>query len=259
MSAGLLAMEIPLEIRQTALARRSSRETPWSVEFAREIGTEDLVLLHSVTRVGPSDPKAPLANIREPHHMLAQMVAKDDPVVKISAVTGYTPARIRALQNDPAFSELVEHYREQEQLEGADIQAQVRHATLIANQLLLERLEEEPESFSNKELQALRDAGLDRIGHGPKATVNHNLNDPTDIISKLKDLLAVESQGRILSRHEIEAEYTEVTYVETEASEGAEVGETDADGAVPGTETQGPGGGGIEIPKESPQKLAAAG
>lgn len=258
MPPGTLLVDASLELRQTALMRRSAKAVPWSVEFEREIGPEDLALLHSSFRVGPSNPTAPLANIREPHHMLAQMVAKEEATVKISAVTGYSPQRIRQLQNDPAFSELVEHYREQEKFDGADIQAQVRYATMIANAILLERLEDEPTSFSNKELREIRDAGLDRIGHGPKATVDHNINDPTNVINKLKEMLSLEGRGKIIARNVIDAEYNEITHEQTETSPRLANSETDADGALLGTEAERPGSGGDSLSEESPQIARSA-
>lgn len=206
----MLSVSLPLDIRNQAIARRSSRQEPWQVEYARDLGPEDLALLHSGIVQAPQDPKAPLASLREPHHMLARLLAEGKSVVEVSAITGYSTSRIRTLQMDPAFKELMAHYEETIVFAEADVQAQIKHVALTAGSILQERLETDPDSFSNKDLKDLFQTGLDRIGHGPTTKHQHTITDPTHIIEALKEAHALEG-GRIIAKGAITAEFTEVT------------------------------------------------
>ncbi len=196
-------------------AQRSSvRRQPWQVEIAREIGQEELILLHSAV-AAPTDPKAPLAKLRAPHHTLAQMLAEGQDPVVVSRITGYSISRIRILQNDPAFCELTTFYAEQKVLAENDVQKAIAHVGMTATEILQERLEEEPESFSNKDLLSLQTAQLDRTGHGPQSKKTVTIEDPRGVLLELKQLMAVENKAVIVSRSElIEANYEEILNVE---------------------------------------------
>jgi hypothetical protein len=214
----VLAVTASLDIRNAALARRAAKADPWQLVAARPIGKEDLLLLHAVTRSAPN-PKAPLAKIRDPHHMMAKMLAKGKSRVEISAVLGYNTSSIIVLERDPSFRELVAHYTSEEVFAEADISAQIKHVALTAMSIIQERLEAEPETFSNKELRELGAAGLDRIGHGPSSSVKVSNNDPSSAIQALKDLLAGEGRGRVLPKAEIEATFKVISDGENSASQ----------------------------------------
>lgn len=251
------AASLSLDLRQTALARRSARAEPWQVAFDREIGPDDLLLLHSVMRLAP-DPKAALAKIKDAHHTLAQLLASGKSPVEVSAITGYSPSRIYTLQADPAFKELLVHYTDQHVASVADIQGQVRHLALAAKQVLMDRLEDEPEAFSNKDLKDILTAGLDRTGHGPTSNHNININDPSRVIDKLKDALAEEGRGRVLPRAIIDAQFEEATDVTAEASPGTTTGHTYDAGAIHReAEAEGESGGGDSLPAKGAQGTGA--
>ena len=209
----VLSATLPLDVRQAAVARRSARVEPWQVVVLREISTEDLLSIHA-SAPERRDPKAPLSQIRDGHHMLAQMIARGEDPVNVSAITGYSVARIRTLERDPAFGELVSHYETQEVFASANISAQIQHVSLTAKQVLLDRLENDPEGFSNKELKEIFQMGLDRLGHGPTTKHQHMITDPRSIIEALKSELIAEANGQIISRQEIEAHYQEVSVEE---------------------------------------------
>lgn len=191
--------------------RTSVRIKPWQLEYARDIGPEELVLLHSVSKM-PTNSKAPLAKLRAPHHTLAQLLV--DPandVIDVSRITGYTVARIRTLMADPAFSELMSFYAESKVHAEHDVQKSIAHVGMTATQILQERLEEEPESFSNKDLLALQTAQLDRTGHGPQSKKTVEINDPRGVLAEIKQIMARENRAVIVPRSEpIEANYEEV-------------------------------------------------
>lgn len=208
----MLSTTLPLDIAAAAAVSRSSKREPWQIALAGPLREEDLMLLHSLNRLEP-DPKAPLAKIRDPHHTLAKMVADNKPVVEISSVTGYSPSRIRTLENDPAFQELVAHYRDQNRLASADIQEQLKHVSLTALQILQERLEENPEEVSVKELQSIAELGLDRTGYGPSRQLNVSTNSGMTLKEMMQAVVS-EQNGRIIAREEahllLDAEYSDL-------------------------------------------------
>lgn len=190
--------------------RTSVRKKPWQLDYARDIGPEELVLLHTVSKL-PTNSKAPLAKLRAPHHTLAKMLAEGQEVIAVSAATGYSTARIRTLLADPAFDELVQFYAESKVHAENDVQKSIAHVGMTATQILQERLEEEPESFSNKDLLALQTAQLDRSGHGPQSKKTIEINDPRSVLAELKQLMSSENRAVVVSRSEpIDANYEEV-------------------------------------------------
>lgn len=225
--SSLIGASLPLDVRLAAVSRRSRRNDEWRIAISREITKEDLILLHGISREMP-DAKAPLGNIREPHHMMAKLLAKGTDEIHVSAITGYSLQRIRTLKIDPAFRELVSFYETEEVFHNADVEAQIRHVSLTAGSILCERLEDDPESFSNKELQAMFTAGVDRLGHGPSSKVNVNVNNPAAIISALRDELLMESQNSVISRQTIDVSYREVSSDEAQTRERFDMGEGDS-------------------------------
>lgn len=198
-----------------APARTSARIKPWQVEYARDIGPEELVLLHSVSQL-PTNSKAPLAKIRAPHHTLAQLLVDNNDVIAVSRITGYAPARIRTLIADPAFEELMAFYAEQKIHAEHDVSKSIAHVGMTATQILQERLEEEPESFSNKDLLALQTAQLDRTGHGPQSKKTVEISDPRNVLAEIKQLMSSENRAVIVARTEaITVNYEEVLNDET--------------------------------------------
>lgn len=251
----MIAVNLPMDLR-AKLRERGRRVAPWSLRYERQITEQDLILLHAVSREAPSA-KAPLSAVRDPHHMLARLLAAGKTAVAVSAITGYSTQRIRTLEADPAFRELLAHYSELQVFEQADIQAQIKHVSLTAGQMLQERMEADPDSFSNKELRELFATGLDRIGHGPSSKLNVNINDPAKIIEQVKAELRQEESGRVISRAEIiEVEYTEACLEADQDDQAAPCKGTDSgSGAgsltVSETKTEGTSRGRLAVSEEN--------
>lgn len=205
---------LQLRLPESASQRRRS---PWQLTYVRDIGPEELVLLHSSSNL-PSDPKAPLARLRDPHHTLAQMLANGDDPIIVSRVTGYSTARIRTLIRDPAFAELMAFYAEQKVHRDRDIDLSIRHVAMAASAELQERLDDTPEAFSNEELRKLRNDSLDRVGYGPQSKKTIEIHDPKAVLAELRALVSGERRAVVVARDEIEADYTEVLDVEESSS-----------------------------------------
>lgn len=211
-----------VSVGQSALVRRSTRREPWQLAFVRNIGPEDYALIQQAA-LQPTNGRAPLSRLREPHHHLAKLLASGTAVVDASRITGYCTSRIRTLENDPAFSELIVHYREVQAAAAPDIDQAITNSALIAGAILQERMEDDPESFSNKELLAIRDASLDRIGKGPTSKRSVEITNVSAVLSEVREMMAHESAMRIVSKTTpIETEYHEVADVESSPTEGPE-------------------------------------
>ena len=239
-----------LDIRDIALGRRSTEVAPWRVVAVRPLVREDMILL--VNPASP-DPKAPLARISAPHHLLARLIAEGKEPVDVSAITGYSTGRIRTLQSDPAFCELVAHYETGVVQAVADVQAQITHIALAAAQRLQEKLDDESEKFTTKELREISTAMLDRAGHGPTSKSVLTVNDPSQVIAKLHSMIQTESRGRVFTREAVDVEFTETINVTPAPSEGLEESDARNEGPLAGDhQIEGPSGGGDTVSEQSP-------
>lgn len=123
---------------------------------------------------GPTQVASPLIRIRTRHHLLAQLLAEGRGNAEAGLLTGYSASRISILKADPAFVELIEHYRTQVEAKYVSVHERLACLGLNAIEELQERLEEDAEGFSKRELMDVAALALDRAGYGPKTTVNHS-------------------------------------------------------------------------------------
>jgi hypothetical protein len=165
-----LSVDDMIEAALTGLprGRRGAPSTPPT--FLRDIRHEDLALLASP---GAELAQArPITKIRAQHHLAARLISEGRKPVEVAAITGYTPARIQQLRNDPAFQELCAHYKGQVDARYLDVHARLALLGTMATEELQERLEEDAESFSNEELRKLAETTLDRGGYGPNRSIS---------------------------------------------------------------------------------------
>ena len=111
--------------------------------------------------------------LRDSHHAAARLFAEGRRVPEVSVATGYSTARLRTLQQDQTFIELVGFYREQVQVAMADVYQRLGQLSLDAVQELQLRLDEEPDSFTVGQLMELVKTTADRSGNGPTSTAKH--------------------------------------------------------------------------------------
>jgi hypothetical protein len=122
-------------------------------------------------------PKLPVASqqlvkLRNTHHMLARLLAEGRPNEECALITGYTPSRVSVLKQDPAFQELVIYYEGQTKQQYLDVHARLAAFGLSTVDELQRRLEDDPESFKNRELMELAQLLLDRTVAPPIAGRN---------------------------------------------------------------------------------------
>lgn len=135
------------------------------VTGVRELSQEDLEIVASA-QVGVSTTPA-IKAIRETHHIIAQMLAKGLKDIEVSRVTGYSPSRISVLKKDPAMVELISFYVEQVQEAFRDTVGKMKLITDDALDILGERLDNDPDSFTNNTLLEIVKTTGDRAGFAP--------------------------------------------------------------------------------------------
>jgi hypothetical protein len=96
---------------------------------------------------------------RSEHHQLAALIAAGNiSDVEASARTGYSPATISNLRQQREFQKLIDHYAaENNEPVRPDPGERMHNVGLSALEELQQRLEEDPESFSKRELLDMAD------------------------------------------------------------------------------------------------------
>ena len=162
-----------LDIDITKLAGPGRRKLPLEATVTREISTADLGLLATMDRGSES---GELKKIGERHHMVARLLAAGTPPGEVAACTGFSASRISILQNSPAMKELIALYQKEVNAQFSQVLDHMAGLSTDAILTLRERLEENPDDFSVKELIGVAELTLDRTGHGKTSTVNQNVN-----------------------------------------------------------------------------------
>lgn len=172
---------------------RGRRRSTLPPSFVREMTREDVATV--ATGAPPQQPL--LQRIRTTHHMAARLLAEGRQLVEVSAITGYTPGRLQQLRNDPAFCELLEHYKVQHDGRYANFHERLAGLGMSFVEELQQRLEEQPEAFSNDEVMRAIEKLLDRGGYGPKSTREVNVNARSFALSVIE---MVKSEGKSAGR-----------------------------------------------------------
>lgn len=134
--------------------------------FVRELGEADIPLLLMPEAVGSKTPA--VQKLRHSHHALARLLAEGRPGVECAAILGMSQSRISILKHDPAFQELLEFYGKQKEEIYLDVHQRLAGLAVDTLEEIHERLGEDPDSFSNKELLLVAEMALDRSVAPPK-------------------------------------------------------------------------------------------
>jgi len=136
-------------------------------------------------------PGPQLQTIRDTHHKIARAVASGLNSNEVAALCGISVNRVGVLRSDPAFKELVAHYRAiitADWAEAADpVTDYLRANALKAQAMLSDKLDaaaEKDEFLPTRDLLGIAELGLDRTGYGK---VNKNVNVNVDFAARLED------------------------------------------------------------------------
>lgn len=103
-----------------------------------------------------------VARLRHTHHLLARVLAEGKTPVQAAALSGYSLSTIYSLQKDPAFQELLAHYKAQVDDIFASIHERLGALGIAFLDEIQERLEHSPETFSLSQLRQMAEFLLDR-------------------------------------------------------------------------------------------------
>jgi len=202
-------------------------QSPLVAKAGRELTIEDLGLV-ATTKVNSTQV---LKRLRASHHQAARLLAQGCRPGEVSALTGFCLSRISVLQSDPTFADLVKYYEGVAEARFADVQERMVVLGLSASEEILDRLENDPELISTKELVDVIKAGLDRGGHAPVAKSE---TKSLSVVLGADDLAALKanSSSIILDKAAIYGQNTEEkdnTEKSVQASEEPAVGEAGPD------------------------------
>lgn len=127
---------------------------PLVLNVARPLGLEDIDQILDLENSIPAAAQA-IKKITHSHHNLAQLLAKGEDEQIVSLITGYQQAYISKLKGDPAFKELLAYYERQTKQVFVDVLERMRSLGLSTIDELQDRLAEQPERFSNRELMEM--------------------------------------------------------------------------------------------------------
>lgn len=150
--------------------------------LVRPVTEHDIAFLTQERGVKP----IPVKELRWRHHALARMLAAGETDVACAAELGYSQGRISVLKSDPAFRELVEHYKKQIDAEFLDQHELLAGASKTGLLLLHERMENDPDSITDKTIIDIVKTGADRTGHGPQTQSQHNVNIHVDMAERME-------------------------------------------------------------------------
>jgi hypothetical protein len=143
------------------------------IEIVRSLDDSDLSKL--ITPDLLHTKPIPIQKLRASHHQLAQLLAQGRPDTEVSLITGYAPTRISILKSDPTFQELMASYQTVRNQVFVDTLERMKILGLSTLDELQERLETDPERWSNRELMEMADLMLVK----PRVnTQNFSTNSP---------------------------------------------------------------------------------
>lgn len=157
-------------------------QTP-EVSDIREVTRADLA--HLTVKREPTQ----IQTLRDNHHRIARAVASGLGNADVAAACGISVNRVSTLKSDPAFADLVAHYRAMVATEWAQedtVIAMLRTNAAKAQAMLSDKLDEAAEKgeyLPTRDLLGIAELGLDRSGYGK---VNKNVNVNVDFAANLE-------------------------------------------------------------------------
>lgn len=142
------------------ITRGEAPEGGLLVELVRDLDIGDIPALKQKPLSENSALVPSLMSIRSAHHGLAQMLAKGDPIEKVSLFTGYSASYISRLQKDPTFRELLSYYATEREQVFIDAMKRLSDLGITAIEELQDRLATAPEGFTNREIMELTELAL---------------------------------------------------------------------------------------------------
>ncbi len=149
-----------------------------------------------------------IKRIRAAHHRIALLLAFGYKQVEVAKMTGYSSNYISELLHDPSFADLLKSYQSQAIEIETDTFKQLSLLTVDSIAEVHERLLQQPEAFTNKDLLDLIKTAADRSGHGPTSTkVSLQGEIPPDELKKIREAASQRQKGTVST---VEGDYKEI-------------------------------------------------
>ena len=161
-----MGQDLHIDLSAAALASPGRKPLNLVCSLVRPLEDADLAMLAGNRETQPFS----LKRLSSRHHGLARSLASGVGPGDAAMIHGYDPARVSILQGDPAFKELIAFYTEKIDAAFADVAERMSGLARDSMDVLQERLEDDPDGFTNKELLAIMDSMHDRIGYGKQST-----------------------------------------------------------------------------------------
>ena len=232
------------EARAPAMLGSGRKPKALVATYLRDLDTEDLWRESDSTQHATTQVKT----LRDRHHRLARAIALGkDSVTKIAKALGYSNSRIGTLMHDPAFFELVETYRTEIMDEFRTSVHRLEDMMTESSDILLDRLEQEPDSFTNTQLLDVVKTSADRTGSGPSSTqkIEGTVTVATqESIEAIKNKVKERQQGHVKQiDQDIEGQARDVSYTELKEISGPPISaEASGDSGTLQKENQAEGG-----------------
>lgn len=160
----------------------------------RELVRDDLSALRE-KRKAPA-----VGRFKDSHHRMARLFATGMRHKQVAAQCGYSLIRVQTIHPDPAFQELIAHYRKEVTAafaEAVDDYYEVATSNMLkAERMLADKLDqadEADETLPTRELISISRDAADRFGYGKRQT---NLNVNVDFAAQLEK--AIKRSGKTI-------------------------------------------------------------
>ena len=188
---------------------RGKCKKPLEAWVERDLTRDEIIRVDAVSLGIKSAPT--LQNIRDSHRRIAQLMSSGKyRDVEVAQLTGYSPNRIAILKRDPAFIELISHYRGIQETAYVDTVTKMKVVTDDALDILHDRLAEEPEDFTTPQLIEVVKSVGDRAGFSPVSkSIEVSATMSAERIQELKSSVRSRAQGttKQITQEPINAEY----------------------------------------------------
>lgn len=178
-----------LDLDIIKLAGRGRPAMPVTAELVRPITEADLELQATTHMQMQPDP---IKRVTDRHHSLARLLASGVSEGEAATIVGYDKSRVSILKNSPAFRELLDLYRGEAKREFVSVLEHMAGMSRDALLALRDRLEENPDRFSNKDLKELVTDFADRTVDESERSVD--MPTMIELVAPARQLVADESE-----------------------------------------------------------------
>jgi hypothetical protein len=160
--------------RGDIIPTRGAIAEPLVLEVTREITGDDLRRMGEAPAVG-----VPMVQkLRAVHHRQAQLLASGKTHGQVAAIVGCTVQRLVQLQQDAAFKDLVEYYKDQIMVLALEDGARLRDKIIDVGEMAVDELRERLENdevrkrMRTGDVRQIAEFAMDRTVAPPKAAPN---------------------------------------------------------------------------------------